>query len=84
VVIEKRKTIDNGNKYIQFELITNTGKTQKWAVVNKSSGYTLAVIQWYGAWRQYVIEFDQPYATTFNNGCLVSIIDFLNRLNKLF
>lgn len=75
-------TIDNGNKYIHFILRQDTGKTQQWRVENKSSGYTLAIIKWYGAWRQYVIVFDQPFETTFNDGCLKSVIDFLGRLNK--
>jgi len=81
-MIDNPIVIDNGNKYIHYELQKDSGKTQVWKVVNKSSGYTLAVIKWYGAWRQYVVEFDQPYVTTFNNGCLESVIQFLNRLNK--
>ena len=37
--------IDLGNKYIHFELIGQTAKTQRWAVVNKSSDIELGEIK---------------------------------------
>ena len=74
------KEIDTGNKYIKFLLSENKPKTQKWLVINKSSGYSIAVIQWYSSWRQYILE---PMATSiYNDGCLETIITFMKRLNK--
>ena len=72
--------IVDGNKYIQFELDKDSGKTQVWSVVNKASCEPLMLIRWYGAWRQYVAEPDA--GTIFNDTCLETIIAFLNRLNK--
>ncbi len=72
--------IIDGNKYIEFALVHDTGKTQKWNVVNKSSGFNLGDIFWYGSWRQYIFE---PSTTTiYNNGCLEVIMNFLTRINK--
>jgi len=74
------RQIDLGNKYILFELIGQTSKTQRWAVINKSSDIELGELKWYGAWRQYIFE---PINNSFyNNGCLRTIIDFLDRINK--
>uniref|UniRef100_A0A6M3LH46 Uncharacterized protein n=1 Tax=viral metagenome TaxID=1070528 RepID=A0A6M3LH46_9ZZZZ len=72
--------IDNGNKYIHYELYSDSGKTQRWLVRNKSSQFTLGYIQWFGAWRQYT--FMPAEGSEFNNGCLQSIIDFLTRMNS--
>lgn len=72
--------IDNGNKYIHYELYSDTGKTQRWLVRNKANQHTLGTIQWYSGWRQYT--FIPKADTEYNNGCLESIISFLNRLNE--
>lgn len=72
--------VDNGNKYIRFELLKDTGKTQFWSVVNKSSGSSLGEIQYYWGWRQYT--FVPVENSEYNNGCLQSITNFLTRLNK--
>ena len=72
--------VDNGNKYIHFELERDTGKTQFWEVVNKSSGLSLGQIQYYYGWRQYT--FMPCEGSEYNNGCLQSIVEFLTRLNK--
>jgi len=72
--------IDLGNKYIQFELLNDTGKTQVWSCVNKSSGKDLGTIQWYGAWRQYTYLVGRN--SEYNNGCLETILKFINMLNK--
>lgn len=72
--------IDTGNKYIYFELMKQKPKTQSWAVINKSSQFYLGVIEWYYAWRQYI--FTPVEGSIYNNGCLQTIIEFINRLNK--
>ena len=73
------KTVDGG-KWIRFEFDQQLPKTQKWSVVNKSSGEPIAEIEWYPTWRQYVF-FPEP-DTVFNDGCLETIIAFIKRLNK--
>ena len=69
-------------KYIIFEkLIEYIGKTEKWIVLNKKSGEPLGIIQWYGAWWQYVFE-PEDVPLVFNNGCLDTISQFLTEMNK--
>jgi len=40
-------------KYIEFDKVGDTGKTEIWNVLSISSGFVLGQIRWYGAWRQY-------------------------------
>jgi len=70
----------DGNKWIYFELVKDTPKTQVWDVINKASEEPLARISWYYSWRQYVIS-PEPQ-TIYNDGCLETIINFMKRLNK--
>jgi len=57
-------------------------KTREYFIVNKSQGVRLAVIKWYGAWRQYCF-FPSPDAeTVWNAGCLTDVQDFLKRLKE--
>ena len=72
--------IFDGNKYIHFELTEDTGKTQSWIVVNKTSGYHLGLITWYSGWRQYVFRPDGD--SEYNYSCLDTINDFIKLLNK--
>jgi len=74
------KPIDTGNKYIYFECVGNTDKTQVWDVINKSSEEPLARIKWYYPWRQYILEVEP--LTIYNDGCLETIVTFMKRLNK--
>lgn len=74
------KIIDTGNQYIHFFLDRDTEKTQRWFVVNKSSNISIAIIYWYGPWRQYI--FHPAEGSIFNCGCLDTINDFIKRLNK--
>ena len=72
--------IIDGNKYIHFKLLRDTGKTQVWECINKSSDFILGSIQWYGGWRQYT--FIPSNGTEYNNDCLETITKFIDRLNK--
>ena len=71
-------------KYLYFsdESEGYSKKTKTIAIINKSSGYLLAYIQWYGTWRQYcfmpILEFD----TVWNNTCLTDVISVINDLMK--
>ncbi len=55
-----------------------SGKTGRYEVRNKRSGDLLALIHWYGAWRQYV--FMPQLETIYSVGCLLDIIDFIKGL----
>ena len=66
-------------KYMTFVKVGQKPKTSEWHVINNSSGFVLGSIQWYGAWRQYVIFTNE---CTFNNNCLDDISQFLTRLNN--
>ena len=65
-------------KYMTFHLISQTQKTQKWAIFNNQSDYLLGEIAWYGPWRQYC--FYPEAGSVFNNGCLTTILGFIARL----
>lgn len=39
--------------YFERDYENETGKTQKWNVMNKRHEIRLGTIEWYGAWRQY-------------------------------
>ncbi len=71
--------IINGNQYIQFEIRSDTGKTQSWAVINKSGFYSLGLITWYAVWRQYI--FQPTENSEYNATCLDAISAFIKRLN---
>ena len=67
------------NKWIRFEKVRDTGKTEIWDVINKSSSNSIATIAWYGPWRQYVVQ--PADNTVWNDGCLKSVVEFLGQLN---
>ena len=53
-------------------------KTCQFAIVNNKSNGTLAMISWYGAWRQYTMK---PVANTiWSIGCLEDVIKFMAEL----
>ncbi|GAG50243.1 unnamed protein product, partial [marine sediment metagenome] len=63
------------SRYIEFSKIGDTGKTEIWDVLSKSSGYILGEIRWYGPWRQYCFS---PVANSvFNNTCMSDIQNFI-------
>jgi len=59
------------SKYMEFDYIGSTGKTDIWNVLSKSSGFILGKIKWYGPWRQYCF-FPSPNSV-FNNSCMSDI-----------
>ncbi len=56
------------SKYIEFIKEGDTGKTEIWNIISKSSKSILGQIKWYGAWRQYC--FFPSRSTLFNITCL--------------
>jgi hypothetical protein len=69
--------IIDGNKFIEFQLREDNGKTQIWDVINKADGYNLGLITWWH-YGQYVFE---PAGNGCNSGCLDCISYFMKRLN---
>lgn len=67
-------------EFIRFEEVPNDGrKTRRWVIENRKYGSELGVIEWYGAWRQYVATFHE--VAVFSAGCLKDIQEFLARQN---
>ena len=66
------------SQYLQFRLVNDTGKTQTYSVDSRSGGYRIAIIKWYGAWRQYTL-FPEP-DTVWNKTCLQDVIAFIGEL----
>jgi hypothetical protein len=56
-----------------------SGKTGRFEVRNKRSGDLLALVSWYGPWRQYVCC-PQP-STIYSAGCLMDIASFMKGLS---
>lgn len=62
-------------KWIQFQCIRSTGKTDVWQIAAKDKGPTLlGEIKWFGRWRSYAFF---PYNdTVFESQCLSDIAQF--------
>jgi hypothetical protein len=65
-------------KYIHFEKVQHSGKTEKWECINNHSNCVLATIKWYAPWRQY--SFFSEYGSVFNLDCLNDINHFITQL----
>ncbi len=66
--------------WMTFRLAEKKPKTTVWHILNKSSGFLLATVMWYGPFRQYCFFPFEPLAV-FNVGCLNDITKFLSELN---
>ncbi|KKM98775.1 hypothetical protein LCGC14_1154540 [marine sediment metagenome] len=66
------------SKYIEFDKIGDTGKTEIWNILSKKSQFILGKISWYGHWRQYCF-FPSPNCI-FNVGCLSDISKMVDLL----
>ena len=66
------------SKYLDFILMSDTGKTRTYSIRSRTHGDVLAIVKWYGAWRQYTME---PLdSTVWNKDCLRDVADFLDGL----
>ena len=59
------------SKYMEFDLVGDTGKTEIWNVISKKNEFILGQIKWHGPWRQYCF-FPSPH-TVFNPACMSDI-----------
>ncbi len=69
------------SKYIEFDRIGDTGKTEIWNILSKprdSISFILGKIKWYGPWKQYC--FFPSANCIFNVGCLSDISEAINLL----
>jgi hypothetical protein len=66
-------------KYLVFDPWLTSGKTEVWAVFSVS-GDRLAIIKWYGAWRQYCFFPVSGAETVWSVGCLQEVTAFIEQL----
>jgi len=66
------------SKYLEFDKVGDTGKTEIWNVLSRSSGFILGQIKWYSAWRQYC--FWPTSDTIFNPECMDDITKAIREL----
>lgn len=66
------------SKYLRFDRVGWTGKTDVWNVLSKSEGTVLGQIKWFGAWRQYCF-YPSPN-TVFNPQCMRDICQVISGL----
>ena len=66
-----RRKLKLKSKYMEFEKIGDTGKTEIWLILSRSSGFNLGTIKWYGPWRQYC--FFPSSNSVFNRACIDDI-----------
>lgn len=66
------------SKYMEFDKVGDTGKTEIWNVLSKRTEYILGQIKWFGHWRQYCF-WPSPHSV-FNVGCMDDIKKFINEL----
>lgn len=66
------------SKYMDFHKIGDTGKTEIWDIISKSSGFILGKIKWYYAWKGYCF-FPSPNCV-FSKGCMTDIQKVIKNL----
>ncbi len=54
-------------------------KTRKWHIYSRGPN-RLGVIEWWGAWRQYVFVPDEN--TIFSAGCMRDLIEFMSAIRR--
>lgn len=65
-------------EYIRFERRPQTGKTSRFACLNRHHGGELGIVKWYGAWRQYC--YFPTSQAVYSAGCLRDIANFIVEL----
>ncbi|RPJ00147.1 MAG: hypothetical protein EHM36_15050 [Deltaproteobacteria bacterium] len=66
------------SRYLEFDRVGWTGKTDVWNVISKTRGTVLGQIKWFGAWRQYC--FWPSPDTLFNTECMADISKVIREL----
>ena len=68
------------SRYMEFDKVGETGKTEIWNILSKPSGLVLGEIKWYGAWRQYC--FWPSSRCVFNIDCMDDVKKMIRGLMK--
>lgn len=66
------------SRYLEFDKIGCTGKTDVWNVLSRSQGSVLGKIKWFSQWRQYC--FWPSPNTIFNPECMADISKLIKEL----
>lgn len=61
--------------FLAFTEVRDTGKTKVWSVDNMEDRSHLGHVRWYGGWRKYIFEVDQP--TIWSADCLADVAEFI-------
>jgi hypothetical protein len=69
------------SRYLEFDRVGYTGKTDVWNVLSRSTGFVLGQIKWFGRWRQYCF-FPTP-KSVFNPKCMEDICKLIKELMAL-
>jgi hypothetical protein len=69
------------SRYLEFDRIGYTGKTDVWDILSKSQESILGKIKWFGRWRQYCF-YPSPN-TIFNPECMADISKKIKELMEL-
>ncbi len=56
-------------------------KTKKWTVQSTHSGAILGEIKWLGAWRKYIIQYED--GTIMDTGCHLEVNNFIDDQMKI-
>jgi len=68
----------NKSKYVEFDMVGDTGKTEIWNIISKANEFILGQIKWHGPWGQYCF-FPSPYSV-FNPVCMKDISEQIKEL----
>ena len=66
---------------LHFRPIEQKAKTDVWQCGSNKGDFTLGIVKWHPAWRQYC--FFPNAETVFSSGCLADVNNFMDELNKL-
>ena len=68
--------------HIKFVEVKDTGKTKVWeAIMTAWPGSVLGTIKWHGAWRKYVIQYEN--GTIMDKGCHKEVDTFIDEQMKI-
>lgn len=68
-------------KFHKLQKLENR-KTSRWHVVSAHTGDLLAMISWYGPWRQYCVTEWTSEKQMWSSGCAHELGNFLEKVNR--
>lgn len=64
------------------EFLSSTGKTRVTIIKSSHDNSLLGVVQWSGAWRQYVFQPNTQIETIWSHDCLEELKNYIIKLNN--